>query len=127
MILICVFLYFNLVYDICKQIDVNNDGFISLDELIPYIGENQSQENLGEKNSFNKLWPDWLIAENKICLAKQILMKISDSISERRLNSTRGFKAFDPDNSGLVSEENFIKVLRKLCPDIGNDEQYLLL
>ncbi len=111
------------MYDICKQIDINNNGFISLEELTPYIDEDQSR-NRGENKRGTDLgsWPEWLVSENKVYLAKQILGKVIDSIERLGLDPLKAFSIFDPDSAGIVESKDFSRVLSKLCPEAVVDE-----
>lgn len=112
------------MYDICKQIDINNNGFISLEELIPYIEEENGKQKIEATRPVSDLWPEWLVSENKVYLAKQILMKLIASIQNSGLVLEKAFRVFDPEDSGAVSDIDFAKVLSKICMDASVDELY---
>jgi len=110
----------------CKKIDKNNTGYIVLEEIVPYI-ENKSQAKLHNKELVNELWPAWIRNEDKVHLAKEILLRIVEAVKRRGIDTEKGFRVFDPDNTGTISEQDFSKVLSKICPDLGTEELYIRL
>eukprot|EP00826_Nyctotherus_ovalis_P016444 TRINITY_DN14757_c0_g1_i3.p2 TRINITY_DN14757_c0_g1~~TRINITY_DN14757_c0_g1_i3.p2 ORF type:complete len:136 (-),score=41.29 TRINITY_DN14757_c0_g1_i3:48-455(-) len=115
-----VFVSIKLVYKICKQIDMNQTGYVQLEDIIPYIEQSQAKANT--KESENELWPEWLRNEDKVHLAKEVLGKIVEAVKQRRIVPEKGFRVFDPDNTGFINEADFSKVLSKICPDVGTEE-----
>lgn len=55
-------------------------------------------------------------------LAKEVLGKIVEAVKQRGIVPEKGFRVFDPENTGFVSEVDFSKVLSKICPDVGTEE-----
>jgi Ca2+-binding EF-hand superfamily protein len=109
------------VFDISRQLDATSSGYIALDELLPYIGQDESEGETHQPPE-NNVWPDWLLAENQLHLMKQLLTKLVTAAEQRAVKPFEVFGIFDPTSEGLISADDFAKVLSKLCEELSADE-----
>ena len=104
---------------ILKELDTKNVGTVSMSALLPYINEDV-------KNVDNEIliinWPEWLIVEGKLFSAKEILLKILDSVRDLNISPLAAFKSIDMDNEDSVDTHWFRKTLEMLYPKITNEE-----
>lgn len=65
-----------------------------------------------EEELFENIWPEWLVKEGKIDYAKGLITRMFDSIRKTSdSDPEKDFQVFDTKDKGLISMENFKKVL----------------
>ncbi len=109
------------MYEICRQIDADNNLCISLEELAPYFDSKLSEDNTGKVTSEIN-WPEWVLREKKLLPVKEILLRICDAIEKRNIPVMKAFGIFDTENDGRVEKEDFGKVLCQLCPGLNSED-----
>lgn len=63
------------LYRICRVLDSDNSGSISLDEFLDFFSSLQLSENSAniEDDLQDELWPDWLVKEGSLGRAQTLL------------------------------------------------------
>ena len=109
--------------DICRDVDLENKGYLVLDEVLPYIDEEASsagKENKGAAGTI--VWADWLISESKVFQAKQVLAKLIEAVMRQGISPQGAFATFANEGGNCIGVKEFERVLNKLCPDLKKDE-----
>ena len=110
------------MYEICRDIDIDCNGYISFEELFPYIGSEGGMDNSQGSKIENSIWPEWLILENKAFLAKKIIMKLINSQEKSMMSPLSAFSIHDLENNGTIDIQSFSREISKLCPELSVDE-----
>ncbi len=114
------------IVEICHDIDADNKGHIMLDEVLPYIDESAAENKEARKSSASAtvVWADWLISENKVFQAKQVLAKLIEAVEKQGISPEGAFATFVNEGGNTIGNKEFAMVLGKLCPDLKTDEMY---
>ena len=113
-----------LVFRICRIIDQNDNGDISIDEFLAYFDPATLEEEEAQ-DIYEYIWPEWVKKSNKVYLAKEILLSIVDSIEKQNIPPWKAFNIYDANNDGTVTFTEFTKILKKICPNLSKAELYI--
>jgi len=86
------------LFKVCITLDNDGNGQISLDEFLHYFehlsdtDETEFEKLKAEEELFENIWPEWIIKDNKVDEAKQLLLKMYESL--RKTPSISAEQAF---------------------------------
>ena len=90
--------------------DDDGNGQISLDEFLHYfehleIGDQTELDRIkAEEELFENIWPEWIIKESKVEMAKDIVLRMYDSLRKTpNISAEQAFQIFDSREKGMVS------------------------
>ena len=103
----------------CMQLDGDGNGQISLDEFLHYFEHleesdmTEYEKMMAEMELFENIWPEWVIKEQKIDIAKKIIERMYEAL-RRTLNisAETAFETYESSREkGQITVENFKKVI----------------
>jgi Ca2+-binding EF-hand superfamily protein len=112
------------LFQVCITLDEDGNGQISLDEFLHYfehleISDQTEFERLkAEEEMYENVWPEWVIKEGKIEMAKLIITRMFESLRKtQNISAEQAFQIFDSKKKGLITTEYFRKVLTMFFAD----------
>jgi Ca2+-binding EF-hand superfamily protein len=117
------------IFRMCSQLDNDGNGTITLDEFLYYFQHldtddlNDFERRSAEEELYENIWPDWVIKDGKIDSTKQILLRMYDAMRKTpNISPEQAFQIFDQREKGLISAENFRKILTMFFADAKLEE-----
>lgn len=114
----------------CQELDEDGSGTITIDEFLHYFqhldsnNESEYERKKAEEELYENAWPEWVTRENKLEYAKAIILKLFDCLRKTpNISPEQAFQIFDQREKGLVSVENFKKILTMFFSDARLDSQ----
>ena len=102
------------LYKMCLYLDNNGDGNIQLDEFLRYFEhlDNTEEDQMKQEEIKSQVWPEWVVVEDKIPKAKDLLTKISEELESQKIDPMKAMSIFDKRNRGVITIEEFKRVLK---------------
>jgi Ca2+-binding EF-hand superfamily protein len=117
------------LYKIMRTLDADGSGSISLDEFLNFFGmikneEEEAQKAREEHMLHDELWPQWLIRDDKLSTAQNLLANMAHHLATvHGFTAEAAFALYDTRDDGAISHEQFMLIMNIFFSEILTESE----